>query len=108
MKKMCYSPMESFGVIPMLGPINDVALYLVIAISLIGALSYIYSANQPLVPSSWGLGLESYNITLYSMVRSHIGSKSGVYFPFIYTLFTFLFFSNLFGLLPYSTTPTAH
>jgi ATP synthase subunit 6 len=105
---MIYSPTESFSVLPIIGPLNDVAIYLLFAGMFMGILSFIFSANQPIIPSNWKLGLETYHITLYGMVKSYIGNEHGVYFPFIYTMFTFLLFSNVFGLLPYSTTPTTH
>jgi F-type H+-transporting ATPase subunit a len=100
--------MEAYAVIPLGGGLNDVAIFLMFAFGFLTILSYALTKNQTLVPSNWYLGLETYHVTLFTMVRSYIDSKSGVWFPFLYTLFTGLFFSNLFGLLPYSTTPTTH
>jgi len=100
--------MEAYLVIPLGYGLNDVAVFLIFAFGFITLLSYALTSNQTLVPSNWYLGLETYHVTLYTMVRSYIDSKSGAWFPFLYTLFTGLFFSNLFGLLPYSTTPTTH
>jgi ATP synthase subunit 6 len=104
----CYSPMEAYSVINLGAGFNDVAVFLIFAFGFLTLLSYALTANQTLVPSNWFLGLETYHVTLYSMVQTYIGSKAGAWFPFIYTLFSGLLFSNLFGLLPYSTTPTTH
>ena len=41
------------------------------------------------------------------MVRSNVGSEGKPYFPFIFTLFIFVLFSNLLGLIPYSYTTTS-
>ena len=41
------------------------------------------------------------------MVRSNVGSDGRSYFPFIFTLFMFILFSNLLGLIPYSYTTTS-
>lgn len=103
-----YSPMEAFAVINLGYGFNDVSIFLVFAFGFLTLLGYALTKNQKLVPSNWFLGLETYHVTLYNMVRNYIGPKSGAWFPFLYTLFTGLLFSNVFGLLPYSTTPTTH
>ncbi|WP_438996192.1 F0F1 ATP synthase subunit A [Candidatus Puniceispirillum sp.] len=41
------------------------------------------------------------------MVRSNAGNEGRPYFPFIFTLFVFLLFGNLLGLIPYSYTFTS-
>ena len=41
------------------------------------------------------------------MVRSNVGSEGRPYFSFIFTLFMFVLFSNLLGLIPYSYTTTS-
>ncbi|MBY0371029.1 F0F1 ATP synthase subunit A [bacterium] len=44
---------------------------------------------------------------LRNMVVGTIGETGEKYFPFIATLFLFIFFSNFLGLLPFSAAPTA-
>ena len=41
------------------------------------------------------------------MVRSNVGNEGRPYFPFIFTIFVFLLFGNLLGLIPYSYTFTS-
>jgi F-type H+-transporting ATPase subunit a len=41
------------------------------------------------------------------MVRSNVGNGGRPYFPVIFTLFMFVLFSNLLGLIPYSYTTTS-
>jgi len=41
------------------------------------------------------------------MVRSNVGNEGRPYFPFIFTLFVFLLFGNMLGLIPYSYTFTS-
>lgn len=43
-----------------------------------------------------------------SMVRDNVGSGGRRYFPFIFTLFIFILFSNVMGLIPFSFTVTSH
>ncbi len=45
---------------------------------------------------------------LRGMVVETIGETGERYFPFIATLFLFIFFSNFLGLLPFSAAPTAN
>jgi F-type H+-transporting ATPase subunit a len=44
---------------------------------------------------------------LYNMVKGILGPETDRHFAFIATLFVFVWFSNLFGLLPLSHTPSA-
>ncbi len=43
-----------------------------------------------------------------SMVTESVGKEGEKYFPLIFTLFLFVLFSNLAGMLPYSFTSTSH
>ncbi|HJO96508.1 MAG TPA: F0F1 ATP synthase subunit A, partial [Rhodospirillales bacterium] len=42
------------------------------------------------------------------MVRDNVGNEGRKYFPFVFSLFMFILFANLIGLLPYSFTFTSH
>ena len=42
------------------------------------------------------------------MVKENVGKEGMKYFPFIFTLFMFILFGNVLGLLPYSFTFTSH
>ena len=48
--------------------------------------------------------MESFYRTILVMVDTYLGSS--IYFPLIFTLFYFILFSNLLGLIPYSSTST--
>jgi len=45
---------------------------------------------------------------VYSMCHDQIGHEGRKFFPFIFTLFFFVLFGNLLGLLPFSFTYTSH
>ena len=45
---------------------------------------------------------------MLGVVKDNIGSKGFQYFPFIFTLFIFLAMINMFGIVPYTFTPTSH
>lgn len=42
------------------------------------------------------------------IVKENMGQKGRKYFPFIFTLFTFILFINMLGMLPFSFTSTSH
>ena len=43
-----------------------------------------------------------------NLVDSQIGSKGRKFFPLIFTIFVFILFTNLIGMVPYSFTATSH
>lgn len=61
-----------------------------------------------LVPGRWQSMVELLYEFVADMLTSTAGSEGRKFFPFIFTLFTFILAANLFGLLPYSFTVTSH
>lgn len=61
-----------------------------------------------LVPGRWQSMVELSYEFIANMLRENVGSEGRRYFPFIFTLFMFVLFGNLLGLLPYSFTFTSH
>lgn len=43
-----------------------------------------------------------------NMVRENVGNNGRQYFPFIFSLFMFILFANMLGMVPYSFTVTSH
>ena len=104
-----YSPMEHFDIFRIGSlniEINNVVLYLMIAASL-PIILFLITSIEVRVVSNW---LTLLNETLYRtvllMVDNYIGRKFTIYFPLIYTIFYLVLFSNLIGMVPYSSTPT--
>ena len=60
------------------------------------------------VPGRWQSMAELAYEFVANMVRENVGSEGRKYFPFIFSLFMFILFGNLIGLLPYSFTFTSH
>jgi ATP synthase subunit 6 len=46
--------------------------------------------------------------TIENMLYDNLGDHGKQFFPFIFVLFTFVLFSNIAGLIPYSFTNTSH
>jgi F-type H+-transporting ATPase subunit a len=64
------------------------------------------SRGRALVPSRWqSLAEISYEF-IAGMIDDNVGHEGRDYFPFIFTLFMFIFFGNLLGLIPYGYTFT--
>jgi len=45
---------------------------------------------------------------LYRLVKQQTGKEGLVYFPLVFSLFSFILFLNLFSLLPYGFAVTSH
>lgn len=65
------------------------------------------SARLYLIPNAFQMVLENFYGAIISMIKSQTGAAGLVYFPYVFTLFTFIFCCNFLGLIPFSFTPTA-
>ncbi|MEZ5668405.1 MAG: F0F1 ATP synthase subunit A [Alphaproteobacteria bacterium] len=111
-----HSPLEQFTIKPLfevnLGGLDvsftNSSLWMAIAIAVVTLLFFYATRAQRLVPTRLqALAEMLYGITA-NMVRDNVGSEGRKYFPFIFTLFMFVLFGNLLGLIPYSFTYTSH
>jgi F-type H+-transporting ATPase subunit a len=65
--------------------------------------------NGLVVPGRYQSIIETLYETIHDMVRDNIPGKDGYrFFPFLFTLFIFILVNNLFGLVPYTFSPTSH
>src|SRR5262245_18945946 len=81
---------------------------MVIAVVLITGLMILSMRNRALVPGRWQSIAELSYEFIANMVRDNAGEAGKQYFPFIFTLFMFILFANLLGMIPYSFTFTSH
>ena len=82
------------------------ALLMTIVVILITALTVLSTRRAALVPGRWqSLAEMSYEFVA-DMIESNVGREGMPYFPFIFTLFMFILFANLLGLIPFSYTVT--
>jgi len=63
--------------------------------------------RREMVPGRLQASAEMLYEFISEMVRSNVGNEGRPYFPFIFTLFVFLLFGNMLGLIPYSYTFTS-
>jgi F-type H+-transporting ATPase subunit a len=98
-------PIELFGID---FSFTNSALWMLIAIALISFLLIYGMRERALVPGRMqSLAELSYEFVA-NMVRENTGREGMQYFPFIFSLFMFILFLNILGLVPYSFTVTSH
>lgn len=61
-----------------------------------------------LVPGRWQSMAELSYVFIANLLKDTVGSEGRPYFPFIFTIFMFVLFGNLWGMVPYSFTFTSH
>jgi F-type H+-transporting ATPase subunit a len=86
---------------------TNAALMMTIAIALVTALTVLATRKAALVPGRWQSVAEMIYEFVADMVDTNIGQGGRQFFPFIFTLFTFILFANLLGMIPYSYTSTS-
>jgi F-type H+-transporting ATPase subunit a len=108
-------PLEQFKIEPLI-PIHvggldlsytNSALFMTVAVVLITALLVLGTRRGALVPGRWQSVAEVSYEFVADMVETNAGHGAEPYFPFVFTLFMFVLFSNLLGLIPYSFTVTS-
>jgi len=83
-------------------------LMMLIAGALILSLLYFGMKPAAIVPGRLQALAEIAYEGIYSMCHDQIGHEGKKFFPFVFTLFFFVLFGNLLGLLPFSFTYTSH
>jgi F-type H+-transporting ATPase subunit a len=85
---------------------TNAALMMTIAVVSVTALMVLATRGAALVPGRWQSVAEMLYEFVADLVDSNIGQGGRQFFPFIFTLFTFILFANLLGMIPYSYTTT--
>jgi len=84
------------------------SLFMVLAIGLIFAFLMWSTRARALVPGrAQSLAEMSYEY-IEGMVRENLGDEGMKFFPWIFSIFMFILFCNLLGMMPYSFTVTSH
>ena len=84
------------------------SLFMVVAVVAITAFLTLSMSGAALVPGRWQSMAELSYEFVANMVRENVGSEGKPYFPFVFSLFMFILFANLLGLIPFSFTVTSH
>jgi F-type H+-transporting ATPase subunit a len=110
-------PMEQFEITPLFGDVHgglglltitNSTLWMALGLAAVSALLILGMRGRALVPTR----AQSMAELLYGFVRQMVtdvlGEQGVRFFPYIFTLFVFILFSNLLGLVPYSFAVTSH
>ena len=89
-------------------PFTNSALFMLLASSLVGLFGMAAFRRASIVPTRLQSLAEIAYDFVADMVRQNVGEDGMRYFPFIFTLFTFILFCNMLGMIPYSFTVTSH
>jgi len=84
------------------------SLFMVISASIILLFLFLGTRERKIIPSKIQLIAEMFYTFVAKMISDTAGSKAKPYFPFIFSLFMFVLFCNMVGMLPYSFTVTSH
>jgi F-type H+-transporting ATPase subunit a len=64
--------------------------------------------KRQLVPGRWQLMVEGITNFVASMIDSSIGPEGRKYLPWVFTIFIFILFANLMGMMPFGVIPGVH
>ena len=114
---MSTNPMHQFEVYSIgpeinLGALNlsftNASFFMFISAMLILLLLFFGTKKKSLIPSKIQLITEMSYTFVAKMINDTAGSNARSFFPFVFTLFMFVLFCNMIGMLPYSFTVTSH
>ena len=100
-----FIPMEAGGIDV---SFTNSSLFMVIALSAITLFLSLSMRRGALVPSRWQSVAELSYEFVANMMRDTVGTSGQKFFPFVFTLFMFVLFTNMLGMIPYAFTVTSH
>ena len=110
------NPLQQFEVkklidIPIFGvdaSFTNASMFMLIAVAGVATFLMLSMRGRALVPTRWQSMAELGYEFIAGMLRENVGREGRKFFPFVFSLFMFILFANLIGLLPYSYTFTSH
>jgi F-type H+-transporting ATPase subunit a len=111
-----HSPLEQFlirEIVPIeIGgydvSITNSAVFMMVAVVLITLFLVSATVRGALVPGRMQSMAELSYEFIANMLRENVGTEGRRYFPFMFSLFMFILFGNLLGMIPYTFTFTSH
>ncbi|MFM2099423.1 MAG: synthase subunit a [Pseudomonadota bacterium] len=108
-------PMHQFAIHPLGGgeltgsplQFTNSALWMLIVLAAI----YVFmmgGMKRSLVPGRWQVAVEGVTGFISGMLATNIGPEGKKYVPWVFTVFMFILFSNLMGMMPFGIIPAAH
>ncbi len=110
------NPIEQFTIRPLveinLGGLDatftNAGAFMILTVLTVTMFLTLSMRGRALVPGRWQSMAELSYEFIAGLLRDNVGSEGRRFFPFIFTLFMFILFANMLGLMPYSFTITSH
>ena len=99
-------PEISFGSVDI--SFTNASLFMMISALTIISVFFAGTKRKAIIPTKIQLLTELSYTLISKMISDTAGSKAKPYFPFVFSLFMFVLFCNMLGMLPYSFTVTSH
>lgn len=87
---------------------SNSSLFMFISVVLCSLFMILAMRGRAIVPTRMQSMAELAYEFVANTLKDNVGSEGRAYFPFIFTLFMFVLFSNLMGMMPYGFTITSH
>jgi F-type H+-transporting ATPase subunit a len=108
-------PMHQFQIDPIFGSLADgspfvftnSALWMLIVLGSIWAFM-LGGMKRELVPGRWQAAVEGVTGFITSMLDTNVGPEGRKYVPWVFTVFIFILFANLMGMMPFGIIPGVH
>jgi F-type H+-transporting ATPase subunit a len=108
-------PMHQFQIDPIFGSLADgspfvftnSALWMLIVLGSIWAFM-LGGMKRELVPGRWQAAVEGVTGFITSMLDTNVGPEGRKYVPWVFTVFIFILFANLMGMMPFGVIPGVH
>ena len=113
---MSFNPFHQFEIHPIVKlslaghdiSLTNSAIFMLFAVAAIVSFFYYAARSTSLVPEKLQNAAEVIFQFVNDTLVENAGHRSKAFFPFVFTLFTFLLALNLFGMMPYGFTVTSH
>ena len=111
-----HSPLSQFEIktlLPMkLGELDisftNSSAFMVLTVITVSVFLLVGVRRPQLIPGRWQSMTELSYVFIANLVRDTVGTEGRTYFPFIFSVFMFVLFGNMWGMIPYSFTFTSH
>jgi len=106
-------PMHQFQIDPIFGSLGspfaftNSALWMLIVLAAIWAFM-LGGMKRELVPGRWQAAVEGITGFITSMLDTNVGPEGRKYVPWVFTVFVFILFANLMGMMPFGIIPGVH
>jgi F-type H+-transporting ATPase subunit a len=108
-------PMHQFQIDPIIGSFGDgspfvftnSALWMLIVLAAIWAFM-LGGMKRELIPGRWQAAVEGITGFITSMLDTNVGPEGRKYVPWVFTVFVFILFANLIGMMPFGIIPGVH